>query len=68
MNAFELRLAEHHSRNARHLKNLRYFSSDPTRFSRISPQEQSLVLLQIEQMAKLDEVLVARMKLHNIPV
>lgn len=68
MKPFELRLAEHHARNARHLKNLRIFADDRSRFMRLSPQEQSLILIQIEHMAQLDHVLTARMKLHNIPV
>lgn len=68
MKPFELRLAEHHSRNARHLKNLRSFAEDRARFSRLSPQEQCLIQEQIDHMARLDATLVARMKLHNIPV
>ena len=68
MKPFELHLAEHHARNARHLKNLRIFADDANRFMRLSPQEQSLILIQIEHMAQLDNVLTARMKLHNIPV
>ena len=68
MKPYELRLAEQHSRNARHLKNLRIFADDQGRFMRLSPEEQSLILLQIEHMAQLDNVLTARMKLHNIPV
>jgi len=68
MKRYELRLAEHHARNARHLKNLRLFADDQSRFMRLSSEEQSLILLQIKFMAQLDNVLVARMKLHNIPV
>lgn len=68
MKPFELRLAEHHARNARHLKNLRLFADDQVRFSRLSPKEQAMILIQIEHMAQLDDILVARMKLHNIPV
>lgn len=68
MKAYEMRLAEHQMRNSVHLRNLRAYADDHARFSRIAPDEQSLILLQIEHMARLDEVLVARMKLHNIPV
>lgn len=68
MKPFELRLAEQHARNARHLKNLRIFADDQSRFMRLSPDEQSLILMQIEHMAHLDKILTARMKLHNIPV
>jgi len=68
MKPFELRLAEQQSRNARHLKNLRLFADNQSRFMRLSPEEQSLIILQIEFMAQLDNILVSRMKLHNIPV
>jgi len=68
MKPFELRLAEHHARNARHLKKLRNFVQDPVRFSRISPDEQELIKLQIANMARLDEILMQRMHLHDIPV
>lgn len=68
MRPFELRLAAHHARNATHLKNLRTFADNQTRFMRLSPQEQSLILIQIEHMAQLDNVLTQRMKLHNLPV
>lgn len=68
MKPFELRLAEHHARNARHLKNLRSFADNQSRFMRLPPDEQALILIQIEHMAMLDEVLVKRMQLHNIPV
>lgn len=68
MKPFELRLAELHSRNARHIKNLRLFCADHSRFDRLDPEEQTLILEQLEHMAALDEVLVARMRRHNIPV
>lgn len=68
MKQFELRLAEHHARNARHLKNLRSFADNQSRFMRLLPDEQALILTQIDHMAALDEVLVKRMHLHKIPV
>lgn len=68
MKPFELRLAEHHARNARHLKKLRIFADDQSRFMHLTQEEQTLILIQIEQMAQLDKVLAQRMKLHNIPV
>jgi len=68
MKPFEIRLAKDQNRNARHLENLRSFADDQSRFMHLSPEEQSLIALQIEFMAQLDNVLVARMKLHNIPV
>lgn len=68
MKAFELRLAELHSRNSRHLKNLENFVRDEARFSMISEQEQELILLQISHMHGLQTVLESRMTLHNIPI
>lgn len=68
MKPFELRLAEHHARNARHLKNLKNFVMDPARFSRLPQEEQQLIKVQIEEMERLDTVLRRRMQLHKIPV
>lgn len=68
MKPFELRLAEHHARNARHLKNLQNFVQDPARFSRLPEEEQELIKVQIEEMERLDAVLRRRMQLHQIPV
>ena len=68
MKPFELRLAQQHSQNARHVKNLRAFCDDHTRFSRLDPEDQSLILLQLEHMSALDDILSARMRRLNIPV
>lgn len=68
MKPFELRLAEQHSRNARHVKNLRAFCDDQSRFSRLDPVDQSLIILQLEHMAALDEILEKRMRRLKIPV
>ena len=68
MKPFELRLAEVHSRNARHVKNLRAFCDDQSRFSRLDPEDQSLIILQLEHMAALDEILKKRMRRLKIPV
>ncbi len=68
MKPFELRLAELHSRNARHVKNLRAFCDDQSRFSRLDPEDQSLIFLQLEHMAALDEILEKRMRRLKIPV
>lgn len=68
MKPFELRLAAHHARNARHLKNLKNFILDPARFSRLPEEEQELIKVQIEEMERLDAVLRRRMQLHQIPV
>ena len=68
MKPFELRLAQQHSQNARHVKNLRAFCDDHTRFSRLDPEVQSLILLQLEHMSALDDILSARMRRLNIPV
>lgn len=68
MKPFELRLAESHSRNARHVKNLRAFCEDQSRFSRLDSVDQSLILEQLELMSRLDTVLEKRMRRLNIPV
>lgn len=68
MKPFELRLAELHSRNARHVKNLRAFCDDQSRFSRLDPEDQSLIILQLEHMAALDEIIEKRMRRLKIPV
>lgn len=68
MRPFELRLAELHSRNARHLKNLRAFCDDHNRFNRLDPEDQSLILMQLELMACLDTILEQRLRRLKIPV
>lgn len=68
MRPFELRLAEQHARNARHVKNLRAFCEDQSRFSKLDPDDQSLILMQLDHMACLDTILEARMRRLNIPV
>ena len=68
MKAFEIRLAEHHERNARHLRNLQRFTDEGQRFGRLAPDEQKILKRQLVVMAELDEILTLRMKLHNIPV
>ena len=68
MKPFELRLAELHSRNARHVKNLRAFCDDHNRFNRLDPVDQSLILEQLEHMACLDTILEKRMRRLKIPV
>ena len=68
MKPFELRLAELHSRNARHVKNLRAFCDDQSRFSRLDPEDQSLILMQLEHMSALDNILEQRMRRLKIPV
>lgn len=68
MKPFELRLAESHSRNARHLKNLRAFCDDKSRFFRLAPEDRDLILAQLEHMAALDNILEQRMRRLNIPV
>lgn len=68
MKPFELRLAELHCRNARHVKNLRAFIADKPRFDRLDPEDQSLLLEQLQCMSDLDEVLKVRMRRLKIPV
>lgn len=68
MKPFELRLSELHCRNARHVKNLRAFIADKPRFDRLDPEDQSLLLEQLQCMSALDEVLKVRMRRLKIPV
>ena len=68
MKPFELRLAELHSRNSRHLRNLENFMADKARLSRISKEEQTLLEHQVSLMHSLETVLESRMIIHNIPV
>lgn len=68
MKPFELRLAEQHSREARHVRNLRVFCDDPSRFNRLEPEDQALIIKQLELMTDLVSVLEARMKRLNIPI
>lgn len=68
MKPFELRLAELHSRNARHVKNLRAFCDDQSRFNRLDAEDQSLIRQQLEHMTSLDAILQARMRRLNIPI
>lgn len=68
MKPHELRLAELHNRNARHLKNLKNFVEESSRFNRLHPDDQILILRQIEIQEDLDEVLSERMKRLKIPV
>lgn len=68
MRPFELRLAEQHSRNFRHLKNLRAFIDDPSRFNLLDPVDQTLIIEQCRLMGELDTVLEARLTRLNIPV
>lgn len=68
MKPFELRLAELHSRNARHVWNLRAFCDDKERFSLLQKEDRELLLRQLDLMTKLDEVLEERMRRLNIPV
>lgn len=68
MKPFELRLAEQHSRNARHVKNLRAFCEDNSRFHRLDPVDQTLIGEQLRLMSALDEILEQRMRRLNIPV
>ncbi len=68
MRPFELRLAEQHSRNSRHLKNLRAFIDDPSRFNLLDPEDRTLIIEQCRLMGELDTVLEARLTRLNIPV
>lgn len=68
MKTFEIRLAAHHSRNARHLDNLRRFIANRGRFDRLDSEDQSLLLEQVRLMADLDSLLAKRLRRLNIPV
>lgn len=68
MKPFELRLAELQCRNARHVKNLRAFIADKPRFDRLDPEDQTLLLEQLELMSALDEVLKVRCRRLKIPI
>ena len=68
MRPFELRLAEQHSRNSRHLKNPRAFIDDPSRFNLLDPEDRTLIIEQCRLMGELDTVLEARLTRLNIPV
>lgn len=68
MKPFEIRLADHHARNARHLTNLRNFVADEVRSCRIDADELAAIREQIEIMECLDRVLTFRMKRRGIPV
>lgn len=68
MKPFELRLAEQHSRNARHVRNLRAFCNNADRFERLDKEDQRLIIMQLEHMTALDSILEARMRRLNIPI
>lgn len=68
MKQFELRLAEQHCRNARHVKNLRSFCEDQNRFGRLDHDDQVLLAKQLDLMEQLDKVLQKRMERLNLPV
>ncbi len=68
MKPFEIRLAKQHRNNAQHVKNLRAFCEDQSRFNRLDPEDQSLILMQLDHQACLDTILEARMRRLNLPV
>lgn len=68
MKKHELRLAELHNRDVRHLKNLNNFIADDSRFSRLPDEDKRLIIRQAQLMTELVEVLEIRMRRLNIPV
>ncbi len=68
MKAFEIRLATQHRNNVRHVKNLQAFCEDKSRFTRLDPEDQALILSQLELMTKLDSILEERMRRLKLPV
>lgn len=67
MKPHELRLAELHSRNLRHLRNLEVFISDG-RAASLDKADRELIIKQCSLMAQLNQTLEARMRRLNIPV
>lgn len=68
MKLFEIRLADHHSRNAFHLKNLHRFMADTDRFNRLDLEDRRLLTEQVKHMESLNKVLESRMKRLNLPI
>lgn len=68
MKPYELRLADLYCRNARYIKNLGTFCEDDDRFSRLHPDDRSLIREQLTVMQRLNVILEKRMRRLNIPV
>lgn len=68
MKPFELRLAQVHAREVIHLKNLRSFMADGSRFCRLDEQQQSLMVEQEDILTQYVKILERRMKALNIPI
>lgn len=68
MKPHELRLAQEHAREALHLRNLRAFIADQSRFNRLDKQQQALIIEQVDALSRYVEILEKRMALLNIPV
>jgi len=68
MKPFELRLAQEHAQTSRHLKNLRIFIDDASRFNRLPQQQRSLMLDQVDVLSRYVDILEERMSLLNIPI
>lgn len=68
MKPFELRLAQEHAKVAHHLKNLRLFIDDASRFNRLGQEQRALILEQVDAMSRYVDILEKRMTLLKIPV
>lgn len=68
MKPHELRLAQEHARTSAHLRNLRLFINDASRFSLLDPKQQSLMRQQAEVLADYVDILRQRLTLLKIPV
>lgn len=68
MKPHELRLAQEHARAARHLRNLRLFIDDASRFNRIDERQRALILDQVDALSRYVDILEQRMSLLNIPI
>lgn len=68
MKPHELQLAREHARKALHLRNLRAFIADKSRFNRIDERQQALIREQADALEHYVKILEQRMALLKIPV
>lgn len=68
MRPHELRLAKEHARASHHLRNLKAFIMDSSRFMRLDLSQQSLIREQAVDLENYICILVKRMNYLNIPV
>lgn len=68
MKPFELRLAQEHARAKLHLRNLRAFIADNSKFSSLCAQQQRLIRMQADALANYVGIVEQRMALLKIPI